>query len=573
MGKAVSTTKCPQCESEGRDRSGDNLVVYADGSTYCFACGHASRSKRSLVQGEVMSLEKTRGITEDTCRFYGYKVGKYTGTLGIGGKKRELEDEWVRIMEWHDDDGNVVMQKIKSKDKLMKLVGDTSCKRLWGMEKFRPNEKIFVTVTEGEEDAMALAQVQGCQFPVVSVGSAQTAAETLRINLPWLQKFKYVVLALDNDEAGRAAINQILASDLFEPGRVKVAEFPLKDANEMLLANKHKEMIDCVLRAKVREPDHVVTVDKIIDQILEQPKVGIDMPWRTWTDWTYGLRFNEITTLVGPSGCGKTEIVKDIVTHLLSQMNVGVFSFEQTPADTIRRYAGARLGLKLQKPGEKWDPELIRKTAMDFNERVFLYNFNGTVDLNDIFHSIRYMNKAKGCRWFVIDNLKSLKVVMRKEECADFAVKLKALVKELNIHVMLVSHVNKDGIKQSTHVGFSSKVDKPHEGLTKESIDDIMEKFAITWETGRIPTASNIEGGNDIEAISDYVIGIGRNKQSKDPVLKRTITLKLLKEGRIDSDHRTNTFQLYRNDQGLLEEREEIDDCLKDSSNVDGLPF
>jgi len=29
---------CPKCRDEGRDRSGNNLAIYADGSEYCFSC-------------------------------------------------------------------------------------------------------------------------------------------------------------------------------------------------------------------------------------------------------------------------------------------------------------------------------------------------------------------------------------------------------------------------------------------------------------------------------------------------------------------------------------------------------
>ncbi len=573
MGRAVGKEPCPSCREVGLDTSGDNLIVYEDKSTYCHACGHSSRGESSKwVRGEVQSLEKSRSINEDTCRFYNYKVGQYTGTVGTGRDRRECKDEWVRIMEWHDDEGKCIMQKIKTQNKEMKLIGDTQCKRLWGREKFQPNDKLFLTITEGEEDAMAIAQVQGCQFPIVSAGSSTGALEVLKANLDWISKFKHVVLAFDNDDAGKKAINKILASELFEPGKFKIIEWPLKDANDMLRAGKQKEILDCIFRAKVREPAHIVSVSPIIDKVLEQPKFGLEYPWEQWNKWTYGLRFNEITTLVGPSGCGKTEIVKDIVSCLLDQMNVGVFSFEQSPADTIRRYVGSKMGLKLQKPGEAWDAEEIRRLAMEFDNRVFLYDFNGKVDIDDIFSSIRFMAKAKGCKWFVIDNLKSLKVVMDKGQCADFAVRLKALVKELNIHVMLVSHVNKDGVKQSTHVGFSSQVEKPHANLTQEGIKEIMEKFALTWETGRMPTAGNIEGRNDIEAVSDYVIAIARNKQSKDPRQRRTITVKLLKEGRIDSDNDVNSFKLYRNDDGILEEINEDKDLVCDNNN-DSLPF
>lgn len=33
-------TRCPRCAEQGKDTSGDNLAVYADGHSWCFSCGY-----------------------------------------------------------------------------------------------------------------------------------------------------------------------------------------------------------------------------------------------------------------------------------------------------------------------------------------------------------------------------------------------------------------------------------------------------------------------------------------------------------------------------------------------------
>ena len=38
MGNVSHKEQCPKCAAKGNDNSGDNLVVYDDGSAYCFAC-------------------------------------------------------------------------------------------------------------------------------------------------------------------------------------------------------------------------------------------------------------------------------------------------------------------------------------------------------------------------------------------------------------------------------------------------------------------------------------------------------------------------------------------------------
>ena len=53
MGK-VTHERCPKCALAGRDRAGDNLGVYPDGSRHCFSCGY-HRSGRSLFTKRVES--------------------------------------------------------------------------------------------------------------------------------------------------------------------------------------------------------------------------------------------------------------------------------------------------------------------------------------------------------------------------------------------------------------------------------------------------------------------------------------------------------------------------------------
>ncbi|MFN7882348.1 MAG: hypothetical protein ACK5PF_04965 [bacterium] len=48
MAKFIKYEPCPRCVSSGRDRRGDNLGVYDDGSSYCFSCGYHRKARHSL---------------------------------------------------------------------------------------------------------------------------------------------------------------------------------------------------------------------------------------------------------------------------------------------------------------------------------------------------------------------------------------------------------------------------------------------------------------------------------------------------------------------------------------------
>jgi twinkle protein len=79
------------CDSCG---SSDALGVYDDGHSYCYSCSTYQPSsegstvpqvspketsqQKALLQGEVRSI-KARGLTEETCRKFGYLVSQYNG--------------------------------------------------------------------------------------------------------------------------------------------------------------------------------------------------------------------------------------------------------------------------------------------------------------------------------------------------------------------------------------------------------------------------------------------------------------------------------------------------------------
>ena len=65
MGNCIGHQPCPQCQSEGRDTSGDNLAVYDDNSKYCFSCGYSEKGDSNLGLKE----RKLTGVNRDLEKF------------------------------------------------------------------------------------------------------------------------------------------------------------------------------------------------------------------------------------------------------------------------------------------------------------------------------------------------------------------------------------------------------------------------------------------------------------------------------------------------------------------------
>lgn len=531
----------PGCEFNCTNRTKDKITA-----PIAPARKNTTHKNAIFLDGSVTEL-KSRFLLEETCKRLNYQVGK------------DSNNEWVRILNWYDDKGNRISQKIKRTNdpqtgkKRMYFINHTPETGLYGRWLWSPNEKLFVTVTEGEEDMMAVMQVQGYQYPVVSLPKGSSdARKSISEDLKYLLGFKYVILAFDNDECGKEATRQCL--DLFEPGQVRIAEWPLKDANDMLIAGRGDEIKNILFNAKEITPEASVTVRDVLDRVMIQPRFGIDFPWKTWTEVTYGLQMGEIHVIVAASGIGKTEIVKEIMFHLLDKhdFNIGLFSFEQTPENTIRRLVGSKLHSKLHLPGAEWNPEEIKSEALKFNEKIWLYDKAGRVSIPDLFKCIRYWAKAKNTKLFILDNIKALGIANNTEEASTFMNKLKSLMKELNTTMILLSHVSKHSYQYSTYIpNKKSEIDS-----TAEETSKAMNKAGLEWETGRMPTGNNVEGGNTIVALSDYVFGLARDRTNTDPTVKRTMRVKVLK-ARLDSSMDGREFKLWYSDEGKLIELDE----------------
>ena len=129
---------------------------------------------------------------------------------------------------------------------------------LFGQQLFKDGK--YLTITEGECDAMAVYQLSG-GFPVVSIkNGAGNAEKDIRNNLEFVEGFDNVVLCFDNDKAGREASQKV--ARLLKPGKAKIMSLPkgFKDPNDMLVKNEYKKFVSCFWNAKKYTPTGVINV-------------------------------------------------------------------------------------------------------------------------------------------------------------------------------------------------------------------------------------------------------------------------------------------------------------------------
>lgn len=239
----VERKQCPECAKQGRDRSGDNLGVFDDGHSFCFACSQYYKAEGSEpiqiteptvgawkpVVGKMRGLDN-RGIEQDVCRKFRYRSAK------INGEYAEAADYIV--------DGKLVAQHLKlptEKGKTFRWWGDRKQARLWGQHLWRMGGGKII-ITEGEIDAMTVWQTMGRKWPVVSLpNGAADAVRSIMDSLEFLSSYKEVVLCFDEDEPGRTAALE--CAEILPPGKAKIVSLPYKDANAMLLKKESKALV------------------------------------------------------------------------------------------------------------------------------------------------------------------------------------------------------------------------------------------------------------------------------------------------------------------------------------------
>ena len=105
---------------------------------------------------------------------------------------------------------------------------------LFGMNLFTAGSSKMVTITEGELDALSVAQIlkSGYTNPVVSLPSATPSKKLWENCADWLNSFEKIILSVDNDEAGNALADKV--TKLFPNKVYRVDHRPFKDANDFL---------------------------------------------------------------------------------------------------------------------------------------------------------------------------------------------------------------------------------------------------------------------------------------------------------------------------------------------------
>ena len=541
MSKVIKQSSCPNCSSS------DANTLYEDGHWYCFSCQHYTPPERNEmditkpapIQGVVQTnfTKGEKGGLDDR------RISNTTANKFNVEVKRNVEGEIVQhIYKYYDANNSHIASKVRTtKEKQFWSEGALSNAVLFGQNLFAAKGK-YITITEGEIDAMSAYEMMGSKWSVVSLKTgAAGAVRDCKASYEYLNKFDNIILCFDNDEPGKAAAAKV--AQLFEPNKCKIMRMELKDANEYLMKGQRQKFMNEWWEADVYTPAGIVNLKSLQEALYHEKECDTCLyPWEALNEKTYGMRSGELITFTAGTGMGKSSVTRELMHHILrtTNTNIGVLALEEnikkTAFNIMSVEADARLYIKEirdQYPKEQllqWQEKTIG------TGRFYAFDHFGSLQNDEILNRVQYMAKALDCKWIILDHLS---ILVSGQDSDDerrsidmLMTKLRSLVEQTGIGLLLVSHLR----RPAGDVGH---------------------------ENGKEVTLSHLRGSASIAHLSDCVIALERNQQSHDSLVANTTNLRILKN-RYTGDTGPAGSLLYNKTTGRLSE---VKDNVLDSVN------
>ena len=520
MGDFIGHEPCPECGSS------DALGRYADGGTYCFSCTKSTPptdEERPVIEKKQRNVSFLNGSFEDipkrrlkaeTCRKLGYMVGTYEG------KK-------CHIAPIHDENGELVAQKIRLPNKDFRVIGDLNAGGLIFQHRAADGGKRLV-ITEGEIDALSYAQVSPT-WQVVSVpNGAQSAVKAVKRAIKFVNSFEEVVIMFDMDDAGQDAAREV--AQVIAPNKAKIAYLPLKDANEMLLENRVKELSQAVFGAKPYSPEGIIRgVDVSLAALKKGIQRGWDIPFPKLNEMMRGIRPREVVLLAAGSGLGKSTIGR-IITHHLQQtqdLKVGYVMLEESVEVTARQLVAVHSATRYVDLAENPDAITDDQWAEAHEKAVkpaAFYDSFGSCSIDNILAHINHLAVAEDCKVVLLDHVSMVvsgsKSDNERKEIDRLMTELRTLCERTGVSVLAISHVN----RVTSSGGFSN-------------------------EGGQI-SLNSLRGSGALAQLADTVIGVERDQQDEE--CKNLVHFRLLKS-RVTGETGSAGWAAYNPTTGLLD--------------------
>ena len=494
---------CVKCQNEGRDRSSNNMHYYGLDENgkhrggHCFACGFTIPSEEHMEKSgwgyeydeefDNMGLEFNKEVHN--------KLKENTGldSKGYRGIRTDIS-KWFGVRyEYSETDGSVVKMyypctkdyeisgyKVRNHPKDFRgALGEVGASTdLFGQFRFKTHSGIILIVG-GEIDQLSAFQMlkdaqKDDRFDPVAV-VCSTIGETsafkqIQQQYEWLSGAKKLIVAMDNDEAGKKATEAIV--DILPKGRVHVMNLRYKDPNEYLVNGKSNEFISDFWAAKPYTPGDVVGSSSLSEKIMESATLEkIPLPpfmHKVQDLMAGGIPLSKIVNLGSFSGAGKSTIADECVYFWAfhSPYKIGVVSLESDAGEYGTKLLSRHIGRKIDLISDVSEKVEFLKSEYVQRKQEELFYKDGQdrfmlIDerdggLESLKKQVDNLVIKCDCKVIILDPLQDILDGLSNEDQAVFMKWQKGLVKSHKVTFININHVRKSsGGSQANSTGAS----------------------------------------------------------------------------------------------------------------------
>jgi twinkle protein len=511
---------CEKCDSSDAATLYENTQ---DKSQYkkCFSCDRTYRVREGVQMEETKEVQTNnvvigdfkpfeanhRALKKDSLNFYGVGISK----------------EGLVSFPYYSYENKPVAEKIRYLDKSFSVKhtgpGGFQASGLFGANKF-PRGGKFITVTEGEYDAISCYEMMGSKYACVSLRNGASARITQE-DKDYLDSFESVIYCGDMDEPGRKAAQKF--ASLFDKSKVKITNLSRgKDSNEYLAQISSLEgqgkFIEAseLLKVFTREwwnsspytPEGLIQGQATLDLLINETETpSVPYPWQGLDDLLHGVRTSELIVFTAGSGVGKTAVLRELAYHLFKNVpesKIGCMFLEESVKRTVKDLVSLELNTNLRLPENVVEPEKKREawaTLFD-NDRWIFWDHFGSNDVDTVCSQVRFIANNFGAKYIFLDHIS---IIVSDGSSGDerkaldsIMTKLRTLVQELDICLFLVSHLRRSN-------------------------------DSVSHEEGGVTSLSQLRGSAGIGQLADIVVGLERNGQAENMVERNVTTLRILK--------------------------------------------
>lgn len=399
-----------------------------------------------------------------------------------------------------------------------------------------PKDAKELYITEGEIDMLSLLEI-GIKN-VVSVPNGAGSHDWIDYHYEWLEKFKKIILIMDNDEAGKKGMKAIY-------DRLKHSEIEIKKINLLFYKDPNEILMDESGRMKLKKILETGEEDIMEPKMMDISDVHCDTDdeYYSWGDDAFnrmsgGMRPGEVIIFTGNPGSGKSTFVNNLMANLVEQ-GIKVFTMQGEFRKEVFKTNICKI---LSRPGQietfkhPLKDKLYGKISYEQEKKINAW-LKGKITIHteqtpskaDLIETMEQAYKKNGVKVFVIDNLMTINIdsADKYEAQKNLFIELQEFVKKYNVCLMIVAHPKKNIVKALDEVddfiisGASEIVNLANavvflKRLSEDEVKKLQEQ-GFEASVGAILTKDRKYGDIRSKGFWNYEIKTGRFLDIKNP--------------------------------------------------------